>query len=403
VRVKIGFVANTNNYPFLLATVARELGHEAVVVVNSAELLNRPESRCPEFEAGYPEWIVDVAHISEWDMITLSPRVAPILDRMSTCDALVLNGIGPSLWPLLRRPAIALLTGSDLEYYANFATIDVRTADWDPAYRASEEGQRNLRLLREFVLRQREGIKHAIAVRYFPRGLVPAGDAMLDELGVSDDKRVFLPCAELELNTATPAPHNSPIRVFSATRLTWKLPVAAGRSVLDYKGSDIMIRGLGLFHRATGVRLDIQLVRKGLHVAETEQLIAEEGLVDQVTWSNEMSLREVWEQFKQSDLVIDQLANSGIGSAGMDALAAGRPVIGNARPEMFEDHFGGPSPICQARTPDEVCQQLKRLVFDPQERETLGRLGRQYVDEYWSPRRATHSLLARLMHAVAQP
>ena len=399
-RVKIGFIANTNNYPFLLASVARQLGHDAVVVVNSRELLNRPESRCPEFEAGYPEWIVDAADVTEWDIITLSPRVAPIVEQMSTCDTLVLNGIGPSLWPLVRRPAVALLTGSDLEYYASFSTVDVRTADWDPAYRASNEAKRSLTLLRDFVGRQREGIRHAIAVRYFPRGLVPAGDAMLDELGVSDDRRVFLPCAEVELNTPTPSPHNSPIRVFCATRLTWKLPVAPGRSVLDYKGSDVMIRGLGLFHRTTGVRLDIQLVRKGLHVAETEELIAEEGLVDQVTWSNEMSLREVWEQYKRCDLVIEQLADSGIGSAGMDALAAGRPVIGNARPEMFELHLGQRPPICQARTPDEVCQQLKRLVFDPQERETLGLLGRQFVDEYWSPRRAAETLLARLMSAV---
>jgi len=353
--MKIGFFGNTNNYPFMLAQALREFGHEVLFVITSQELLNRPESRYPELKEHYPDWIVDAAHLNEWDMITLSPRLATVLDLLSACDALILNSTGPSLWPLLRSPAIALLTGSDLDHYANFATVEVRSASWDPAYKASAEGQMNLNLLREFIERQRDGIREALAVRYMPRGLVPAGDTMLDELGVRDAKRVFLPSAELELVTPTPARHNNLARIFCATRLTWKLPIEPGRSLLDYKGSDIMIRGLGLFYRQTGVRLDVQLVRKGLHVAETEQLIVEEGLTDQVTWSNEMSLTEVWAEFARCDIVIEQLADGAIGGAGLDAMAAGRPVIGNARREMFEDYFGQHSPICQAQTAEEVC------------------------------------------------
>jgi glycosyltransferase involved in cell wall biosynthesis len=399
--MKIGFFGNTNNYPFMLAQALREFGHEVLFVITSQELLNRPESRYPELKQHYPDWIVDAAHLSEWDMITLSPSLAPVLDVLSTCDALVLNFTGPSLWPLLHHPAIALLTGSDLEHYANFATVEVRSASWDPAYRASAEGQMNLNLLREFVQRQRDGIREALSIRYMPRGLVPAGDAMLDEIGVSDAKRVFLPSAELELVKPTPARHNDPLRIFCATRLTWKLPVEPGRSILDYKGSDIMVRGLGLFYRETGVRLDIQLVRKGLHVAETEQLIAEEGLSDQVTWSDEMSLAEVWAEFARCDVLIEQLADGAIGGAGLDAMAAGRPVIGHARREMFEDYFGQRSPICQAQTAEEVCVQLKRLVSNPAKREKIGALGRRFVEEHCSPQRAAQTCLERLQPVFA--
>lgn len=380
----------------MLAQALRDLGHHVLFVITSQELLNRPESRYPEFSNRYPDWIMDAAQITEWDLITLSPALAPVLDMLSACDSLVLNFTGPSLWPLLCRPAIALLTGSDLEHYANFATVEVRSANWDPAYKASAEGQMNLHLLREFIQRQREGIKEAIAVRYMPRGLVPPGDAMLDDMGVPDARRLFLPSAELELVKPTPAPHNNPIRIFCATRLTWKLPIEPGRSLLDYKGSDIMIRGLGLFYRVTGVQLDIQLVRKGLHVAETEKLIAKEGLMDQVTWSDEMSLAAVWAEFARCDIVIEQLADSAIGGAGLDAMAAGRPVIGNARREMFENYFGQSSPICQAQTAEEVCAQLKQLVFSPAKREKIGMLGRRFVEEKCSPRRAAQTCLERL-------
>jgi hypothetical protein len=224
---------------------------------------------------------------------------------------------------------------------------------------------------------------------------------MLNELGVPESRRVFLPSAELDLIKPTPAPHNNPVRIFCATRLTWKLPIEPGRSLLDYKGSDIMIRGLGLFYRETGVRLDIQLVRKGLHVAETEQLIVEEGLTDQVTWSDEMSLTEVWAEFARSDIVIEQLVNGAIGGAGLDAMAAGRPVIGNARREMFEDYFGQHSSVCQAQTAEEVCAQLKRLVWNPAKREKIGLLGRRFVEEHCSPRRAAQTCLERLRPACA--
>lgn len=173
-----------------------------------------------------------------------------------------------------------------------------------------------------------------------------------------------------------------------------------GRSLLDYKGSDVMVRGLGIFYRETGVRLDIRLVSKGLHVAELELLIADEGLIEHVTWLDEMPLAKVWEEFAQCDIVFEQLGDSMIGMAGLDAMASGRPVIGNARPEISTLFSRPESPICQAQTPEEVCAQLKRLVFNPAERERLGLMGRRYVEEHFSPLRAAQTCLQRFQMAL---
>jgi peptidoglycan hydrolase CwlO-like protein len=63
---------------------------------------------------------------------------------------------------------------------------------------------------------------------------------------------------------------------------------------------------------------------------------------------------------------------------------------------MFEDYFGEPSPICQAQTAEEVCAQLKRLVFNPAKREKIGQLGRRFVEEHCSPHRAAQTCLERL-------
>ena len=248
-------------------------------------------------------------------------------------------------------------------------------------------------MMAEFVQRQRQGIQTAVAVRFFPRGLVPLGDRLLDELGVAEGKRILLPASDLTRIKLIRAPNNRPIRIFCATRLTWKLPVELGRSTLDYKGSDTMIKGLGLFYRTTGTRLDIKLVRKGLHIKELEMLIAEEGLADQVTWSDEMTLIEVWDRFARSDIVIEQLSNSIIGIAGSDAMATGRPVIGNVQSGWFEAAFGEAAPICQANTPEQVCDQLQRLVFNPEERERIGIAGRRYVERNYDPFQAAEDCL----------
>lgn len=377
--MKIGVFGNTNNAMFELAETFRNLGHEVVLIVTSKELLNRPEGRDPEYSLGYPKWVIDASHLDEMDYFLLSPNLNSVLSRLACCDALLLNFVGPSLLPMLDRPAIAFLTGSDLDYYANPSMVEARTAVWDKDYTESPDGRKYINMLTKFVDRQRLGIRNAVAVRYFAPGLVPSGDRLLDDIGVGQERRIFRTFVDACVKRV-PAPNNWPIRVFCATRLTWKLPIEAGRSTLDYKGSDIMIRGLGLFYRAFGTRLDIQLVNKGLHVEELKALIVEEGVADQVTWSDEMSLSEVRARIAESDIIIEQLSDSIIGGAGLEAMAMGRPVIGNARSEMLEEGLGEAAPICQAKTPEEVSAQLRRLVFDPEERERIGNAGRQYIE-----------------------
>ncbi len=196
--MKIGFFGNAGNYPFILAQAVRKMGHEVVFVVERKELLYRPESRDFEFAAGYPTWIKDGSCFSELDYMSLSPKIGPILDLLSGCDALILNSLGPSLLPLLRRPAIAFLTGSDLSYYGNPEMVEARTATWDNSFRVSAEGQEILCMLQDVVKRQREGIRASAMVYHFPKGILPAHDALLADIGVSESRRLFFYMAELD-------------------------------------------------------------------------------------------------------------------------------------------------------------------------------------------------------------
>jgi glycosyltransferase involved in cell wall biosynthesis len=289
------------------------------------------------------------------------------------CDAVLLSDRGPSLAGDIDRPVVALLTGSDV----------IHMADSTGPFPG------------ELVARQRAGIANAAVVTHFARGLVPEGDRVLDGLGVPDSRRLMLLMTEPDRIAHVPPPRNARIRTFCAARLNWKRPIPADMAELDYKGSDVMVRGLGLFVRESGTPLDIRLVRKGRHVPETAELVRAEGLEGMVTWLEEMSQQDVAREFAHADIVFDQLGESVVAMAGLDAMATGRPLIANARPEIAQQG----SPICQASTPREVAAQLDRLVFDAALRERVGRAGREYVESHFSADVAAGRLLEAMRRA----
>lgn len=393
--MKIGFFGNANNYPFMLARALRRLGHEVLFLVNSCNPLDRPEYRHKEITLPYPQWIIDVSPFSGRDCVIPSPMRRKVLRYLGLCDAIVLNQEGPSLTAHLDKRSIVLLTGTDLEYYGTFKTLDMLLSE---VRRFPVVLRRQFRtiIFKNLIAAQRAGIRSAHAVNYFARGLVPDGDALLDEIGVQNSQRIFFMMTDIEMIRMVLPPSNSKVRVFCATRLNWVRPLPPGCCDLDHKGSDIMIRGLGQFVRDGGGAIDIRLVRKGFHVKESMELVSQEGLSSCVTWLDEMSQAQVLDECRNADIIFEQLGSSVVGMAGLDALAIGRPVIANGRPDIFEKIIGAPSPICHAATPDDVCEHLVRLVPHAAERERIGKVSRRYVEEHFSSDRAAKICIARL-------
>ena len=409
--MKIGFYGNTNNYPFMIARALRRMGHDVVFLVDRKEPLCRPEGRYDDIPVPYPDWIVDVSPLDlHVPLRPLPPQRARAVALLKECDAVFLNMLGPSLWPEIRRPAAILLTGADLEDYADYGFVSrylravKKGIRWFPLgcfrQNVAEIAGEGLYMYR-LVAAQRAGIRAGTVVSYFAPGMVQRGDAMLEQIGVPDGKRIFLIMTDPEKIGFYPLPENPVVRVFNVARLTWKkpageTPLGGYSSELDFKGSDVVVRGLGMFRRETGIPLDIRFVRKGRHVEETVRLAEEEGIASQVTWADEMTQQEVLEEYRSADIVFDQLGKGMISMGCLDAMATGRPVIANGRPGIVETLVGAPTPVCQAETPEEVCAQLQRLVPDRAERVRVGFLSRRYVETYFSAERAAKTCLERL-------
>src|SRR5262245_8347906 len=134
--MKIGFLGNANNSPFMIARELRDAGHEVVFIVDSASPLNRPEGRYKDIRPPYPACIVDCSPLAPWQFPREPEQTEEVVRLLKECDALVLNEFGISLWGRIQRPAFLILTGSDVEVLADPRYADVVTGANETSPRA---------------------------------------------------------------------------------------------------------------------------------------------------------------------------------------------------------------------------------------------------------------------------
>lgn len=381
--MKIGFAGNTNNYPFALARALLRMGHQVEFVVDSGHALHRPECRYRDIHATYPAWLHDFSGVPDkyWKYLIPNKAVKNIQKIFSKCDALIVNGLWPIVAAKSGKPYVAVMTGSDLEVYADYHAM---------AKTQTRHLQNSSILSRPFksivysqiVRQQRNAIREANGFIAAIPGLIPNADRLWRDISPRG-LHLFGLMTDLADIKPVQLPNNQVPRILCAARLNWTLPMRSGTCELDYKGSDILLKGLALYLARSEVPMRLTLVRKGFDITETEALVAELGLNDAVDWLDEMSPSKLIEEYMKSDIIADQFAKSIVSVAGLDAMAMGRPLLANGRPEIMEPFIGESSPICQAANPEEVCEQLIRL-SDPAERELVGQKSRAYVEKHHS-------------------
>ena len=196
-----------------------------------------------------------------------------------------------------------------------------------------------------------------------------------------------------------PPPVNAVLRVFNAARILWQGPFPPLVGEWESKGTDVMLNGVALWHRRTGRAIDLRLVEKGASLAATKDLVRALGIETLVSWQPELTQAGVFDEYVRADIVTEQCGTHVLGMAGVEAMAAGRPVIANGRPELYTA-LSGPYPVAQAATAEEVAGQLDRL-SDPAERARVGADGRRFVEQHLSPDAAARQVESLLLAAVA--
>jgi glycosyltransferase involved in cell wall biosynthesis len=405
--VRIGFAGNTNNYPFRLARALRALGHEVVFFVDrpSSEPRHRPEFHYADVRYPYPTWIHEVPPLTDLRTVPVfgwaTRRVLRVLE---TCDGVVLNGEALSLGSLLHRPTIGLLTGSDLDVYADPRSVAALAAvpgrfSWIPGIYFLKR-----MLFSRLVRLQRAGIAKCRLLDYAVPGLLPDSDALLDDLGVETRKRASFMLTDIESLPPPRNARNGVLRIFCATRLQWhRSATGANISPLDAKGTDTMLEGLRMFLERAHRRVQIDMIRVGTNVPETVRHVAKLGLDAHVRWHEELTQAEFLEEMSRADVVLENFGGEGgIGMAARDAIAMGMPVIAWGKSYVFERTLGAPLPIYEARTPDGICARLNEIVDDPAGVSRNAARARAFAARWFSARCAAGRCVAVFEEALRE-
>jgi len=399
-KLSIAIFGNINNAPFLFAQGLRLLGHNVILLLNRKELLHRPEALYSQWEAAYPDWVVDCSNLTDEAIAFETPAIDWVIHRLThNVDFVILNDVGPALAGYLRTPHVVMLTGSDLGYYANFDSLGMRTSMWDPEFKRSLQGQRYLRRMADLVACQRNGILSAEVVCYGQRGLVPLGDQILDSIGVSDVRRLMLYFSNTIDLQAQPSAINGKLIILCGCRILFQPEHNPTLSQIDFKGTDILIRGFALYCQRGGGG-ELRLVRKGQDLQGAINLISELAISDRVRWLDEMPLVRFYDEIIAADLVCDQFGSSFPGMVTTDAYALGRPVMAKLRPEIFSQRFPEALPGFNAETSEEIADFLMRMEKNKNILVQMGRKSRTYAEAYLSPKSMAMQLIKKLQGAV---
>jgi len=353
----------------------------------------------------YPGWIHEIRPLMNLSSIFLPGwGNRGILRVLEACDGVVLNGLALSLGSLLQRPTIGLLTGSDLDVFANPGSAAALAAaprrfSWIPGVYFLKR-----MIFSRLVERQRAGIARCRLVEYGLPGLLPNGDALLDDIGVERRKRVSFMLTDIESLPQPRSTGDGVLRIFCATRLQWqRLATGANMSPLDAKGTDAMLEGLRMFLERMPRRVQIDMIRFGTNVPETVRHVAELGLDAHVRWHGELTQAEFLKEMSQADVVLENFGAEGcIGMAGRDAIAMGIPVIAWGKSHVFKRALGAPLPIYEARTPEEICGRLNEIVDDPAGVSRNAARSRAFAVRWFSSRQAAHRCVAAFEGALSK-
>jgi hypothetical protein len=394
--VKIALFGNTNNYPYFLALGLRNLGVTVHLVVNRPDRLHRPALLDAPDGGGLRDWVMDCADVPQEDFVSQSSSIANVLNHLAAdTQGVILNDIGPSLAGHLSCPWLALLTGSDLTYFGDFGTLDAMRQVWSPEFKRSPGGRHVVERWAALIARQRNGILGAKAVSFAPPGVIPAADALLQDIGVVPGQRFFVWLTTALERSPRPASKGAALRILNGARLNWVEPLPPQFSDQDNKRTDILLRGFAAYV-SSGGKGELRLFRKGLHVVETAALVQELGIGPHVVWLDELGLDGFVSEMREADVVCDQLGPSFPGLVGLDGMALAKPVIANFRLDVMGNQFPEPFPVCNARTSDEVCAHLHALSASCSLRTEIGQAARAFAQRHLSPEANALKCLAAL-------
>jgi len=107
---------------------------------------------------------------------------------------------------------------------------------------------------------------------------------------------------------------------------------------------------------------------------------------------HDMSREKVLEIMQKADIFLDQIICGGYGMASTEAMAFGKPVMCYIMPELFDAGLQKEFPVVNTN-PDNLKEQLIKLITSPQLRHDVGKQGRAYAEKYFDAHKIALQLI----------
>jgi glycosyltransferase involved in cell wall biosynthesis len=164
--------------------------------------------------------------------------------------------------------------------------------------------------------------------------------------------------------------------------------VFAGR-IVRQKGVAVLIRA------ASEVDAEFVICGDGRQLEAMRKLTRRTGVEGRVSFKGWLSSEQLAEEFANASVVVvPSLWPEPFGLVGIEALAAGRPVVASATGGIGDWLDDGISGLCV--TPGdahELARALNELLADPDRQRTMGTAGREAVNTRFSPERHVAAIL----------
>lgn len=128
--------------------------------------------------------------------------------------------------------------------------------------------------------------------------------------------------------------------------------------LVPVKGVPYLLQALAILHRR---REDwhLDIVGDGPERANYEQLVAELGLADHITFHGVKSKRDVAGLMRQADLFVLPSVCETMGCVLLEAMASGLPIVATAVGGIVEVVDGDSGILAKAMDPNDLCQRLE--------------------------------------------
>jgi glycosyltransferase involved in cell wall biosynthesis len=380
--MRVHFVGNTCNGHFDVVRSLRRIGVDAHLFLPPLlrDPQTAPESVDPSLAGGYPPWIhrmVDpLARLRPLGNVGRRDRARLLDCDVIHCHADYATWIMDGPTPFVIQPFGADF--SVLPFGRRFGRSYTRWKDYVPDYRWLG-----------FARQVREAYRRAAAIilsnvdRLWERGYrALLEDQRIAMIGLVMDTEQFSPASAAPTPAAIAALRKDhDLILFQPTRQMWTEPGRRAEGGYS-KGNDLFFRGLaGAI--AAGVRACAIVVDKGsLCTAASRQLVHDLGLAEHVRWVPGMPRHDLVAYYRHADVAVDAFYAGGFGSAALEAMATGCPVLMHLDREGNRAIYGEDPPVASAASAAEITARIIELAADPGRVDALGRQARDFIERH---------------------